>query len=90
MKVSTSVAGILVGVLVAPFALLLAIISAGAGHGHYVAAKLWFPFTMVSTYFLGSITTPFVALAVFPISHLRLARGNRGGRQESKNCCVGC
>jgi hypothetical protein len=31
------------GVLIAPLPLFLAIVSGGAGHGHYVFARLFFP-----------------------------------------------
>ena len=43
-----------------PVAATLAIISAGAGHVDYFMAKVLFPFTMLSTFVLGSITVPFV------------------------------
>jgi hypothetical protein len=42
---------IMIGVLVTPVAALLAISSAGAGHGHYVWAKLFFPFTLLMPHF---------------------------------------
>ncbi len=61
--------GFLVGLLLMPIAATLGVISAGAGHGNYFLAKVLFPFTMLSTFVLGSITAPFilVALAQFPI-----------------------
>jgi hypothetical protein len=64
------VAGALVGVLVTPAAVALAVVSAGAGHGHYEFARLFFPFTMLLTRLAGdTITLPFVALALvqFPL-----------------------
>jgi len=60
----TKILSVLVGVLLAPVALFMAIMSAGAGHGHYVAAKILFPFTMASTYIWGTITLPFIILAI--------------------------
>ena len=68
---------ILIGVLVTPIAALLAIASAGGGHGHYVFAKLLFPYTLLMPHFLPdmtaefphSITTPWIILALsqFPL-----------------------
>ncbi|HXE55058.1 MAG TPA: hypothetical protein VN541_18695 [Tepidisphaeraceae bacterium] len=62
----SSIAGCLIGVLVTPVAFLLAIISAGAGHGHYVAARLLFPLEMLST--VDAITNAQIraALLQFP------------------------
>lgn len=61
--------GLAAGLLVMPIAATLGVVSAGAGHGDYLLAKVLFPFTMLSTFFLGSITLPFVliALAQFPV-----------------------
>ena len=52
-----------------PPLLLLAIGSGGAGHGDYFWAKVLFPFTLLSARVLGSITGPFIALAIvqFPL-----------------------
>ncbi|WP_269525990.1 hypothetical protein [Coraliomargarita parva] len=61
--ISATTAGTLVGILVTPVALLLSIMSAGAGHGNYLAAKFLYPYSMVSTYFFESIMLPFVVLA---------------------------
>jgi hypothetical protein len=47
-----------------PACLLLALASGGAGHGDYLWAKLLFPLTMLSTSVFGSITVPFIVLAV--------------------------
>jgi len=48
---------------------LLAVTSAGAGHGNYLWAKIFFPFTMLSTAVFQSITSSFLVVAViqFPI-----------------------
>src|SRR5438874_193743 len=50
--------------LLTPLCLLIGIASGGAGHGNYILAKLLFPFTMFSTIFFGSITEPFITLAL--------------------------
>ena len=69
MRQRAHLVGLAVGLLVMPLAATLGIISAGAGHGDYFLAKVLFPFTMLSTFLLGSITLPFVlvALAQFPV-----------------------
>ena len=46
-----------------PAALILAVVEAGAGHGSYFFARLFFPYTMLSTHAFGSITVPFMVLA---------------------------
>lgn len=48
-----------------PFAMLGGFMSAGAGHGDYLLAKILFPFTMLSTVFLHSITSSFIVFAIF-------------------------
>jgi len=73
---------ILIGVLVTPIAVLLAIASAAGGHGHYVYAKLFFPYTLLMPHFFpdmtaeypDSITTPWIILALiqFPLYGLAI------------------
>jgi hypothetical protein len=61
---------VLIGVLVTPIAAVLAIASAGAGHGHYEFARLFFPYSMLLTRLTGhTITDPLIALALaqFPL-----------------------
>ncbi len=68
---------VLIGMFVVPVAALLAIASAGGGHGHYVYAKLFFPYTLLGPHFLpdrsaefpDSITLPWIVLALiqFPL-----------------------
>jgi hypothetical protein len=64
------VAGVGLGALIAPIALILAIASSGAGHGHYEFARLFFPYAMLLTRLTGdTITLPLIilALAQFPL-----------------------
>ena len=49
---------------VTPIMLLLGVISAGAGHGNYLQAKLFFPITMLSALPFQRITDPFIVLAI--------------------------
>lgn len=65
------------GIAFTPVAVVLAVMSAGAGHGDYFAAKLLFPFTMLSTHWLGSITDPMIAVALiqFPSYGIVIAIG---------------
>ena len=53
--------------VLAPDLLYLAVLSAGGGHGNYLWAKVFFPFTMLSTSIFGSITPLFLAVAVVQI-----------------------
>ncbi|MEO7691048.1 MAG: hypothetical protein ABIS51_17335 [Sphingomonas sp.] len=63
------VAGIAVGTLIELPALFAAIMSAGAGHGDYVAARMLFPVSMLLTLIEGSIgpISQSVALIQFPL-----------------------
>lgn len=63
------VAGIAFGTLIALPALLAAIMSAGAGHGDYGAARMLFPVPMLLTLIEGSIgpLSLSVALIQFPL-----------------------
>jgi hypothetical protein len=56
-------AGVALGALITTIAILAALISAGAGHGSYFAAKALFPYTMLTTAF-GSLSPPLMAVAV--------------------------
>lgn len=73
---------LVLGLLLTPPLLLVAIASAGAGHGNYFWAKVLFPFTLLSVLVFDSITTPFIALAViqFPCYGLILGKANVRGR----------
>jgi hypothetical protein len=77
MNVKRVIICVAIGVLVTPIAVFLAISSAGAGHGHYVWAKLFFPYTLLMPHFFpdrtaeypNSITMPWIILALvqFPL-----------------------
>ncbi|MCB2066583.1 MAG: hypothetical protein KDE15_08090 [Erythrobacter sp.] len=61
-------AGLSLGMLAGGMALLAAFVSAGAGHGDYVAARLLFPYSMLLTLVEGRIGAVSLAigLAQFP------------------------
>lgn len=62
--------GLAAGLLATVPAVVLAVASGGAGHGHYSLARLFYPYTMLLTRLAGdSITPPLVALALaqFPL-----------------------
>jgi len=67
-----------ISLIVTPLFLYLGIASGGAGHGHYLLAKLLFPFTMLSTRAFGSIVAPFILLAIiqFPLYGFILGAAN--------------
>ncbi|MFO0962634.1 MAG: hypothetical protein U0625_06965 [Phycisphaerales bacterium] len=84
MKQGAPAFGLLLGIIITPFALLLAVVSAGAGHGDYVLAKLLFPFTMLSSLVFRSITVPFILLAVvqFPFYGWIVAAGSQSSTRR--------
>jgi hypothetical protein len=62
--------GALLGALVTPLALFVAMISAGAGHGDYLAARLLYPVPMLLTWITGDTITNIslaLAFAQFPV-----------------------
>jgi hypothetical protein len=70
MKTGNVIVGVGIGVLLTPIAIILAVLSAGVGHGHYEFARLFFPHTMLLTRLTDdSITVPLIilALAQFPL-----------------------
>jgi hypothetical protein len=68
--------GVLIGAGVTPIALLVAAISGGAGHGHYVFARLLFPIPMLLARLTGdTISLPSVALALAQFSLYGLLAG---------------
>lgn len=67
--------------LVTPVALLMAFVSAGAGHGDYVLAMFLFPYSMLLSTFTQYLTTPLILLAIaqFPVYGIVLGLANRKG-----------
>jgi hypothetical protein len=83
MRAGPLIIGVAAGVLVTPAAVVLAVLSAGAGHGHYEAARALFPYTMLLTLLSGdTITLPLIALALvqFPLYGLALGLAAGKGR----------
>jgi hypothetical protein len=82
MKSSAFWTPLIISLVATPICLLLGIASGRAGHGDYFLAKLLFPFTMLSTIPFGSITVPFILLAVaqFPAYGMILGRANEKGK----------
>jgi hypothetical protein len=71
------------GVLVTPPAAGLAVLSGGAGHGHYEAARALFPYTMLLTRLTGdTVALPLLGLALvqFPLYGLALGLAAAKGR----------
>lgn len=60
---------LIIGVLLTPVCLLLAIGSGGAGHGDYFYAKLLYPYAMISALVFDSLVIPSILFAVpqFPL-----------------------
>ena len=69
---------LLIGVAITPFALAAAIESGGGGHGSYVLAKLFFPYSMLLTTLTGTITYTLMGLAIvqFPLYGLAVGSFN--------------
>ncbi len=65
MKKHNIIAGAGIGILLTPIPVILAILSGGMGHGHYVSARLFFPYTMLLTRVTGNtITLALIGLAL--------------------------
>jgi hypothetical protein len=73
---------VVLSLIATPISLFVGIASGGAGHGNYLAAKVLFPFTMLSIRAFGSITAPFVILAIiqFPLYGVIVGSANRKGK----------
>jgi hypothetical protein len=82
MKSSRFLIPLIVSLIATPLLLFGGVASGGAGHGHYVFAKIFFPFTMLSTILFGSIIGPFIALAIvqFPLYGLLIGTANEKRR----------
>src|SRR5262249_20594439 len=64
MAILLRVIATLLGILITPVLLIVTVGLMGSGHGTYYAAKVLFPWTMMSTAATKEITVPFIALAV--------------------------
>lgn len=74
--------GLALGILVALPCAFIAAAAGGAGHGTYLPARLFFPFTMLSTLICGPVTAPFIAVALlqFPFHGVVLGFCHRASR----------
>jgi hypothetical protein len=70
------------GILATIPAVALAVASGGAGHGEYVAARLFFPYTMLLTVQTHYISLPLIIIALLQsqCTALRLAGRCEGSR----------
>lgn len=73
---------LIVGFVLAPVCLLISVYSMGGGHGNYFWCKVFFPYTMLTTVFLGKITLPLIVVAIvqFPLYGAIVAVGARRSR----------
>ena len=71
-------------------AFMVAVVAAGSGHGTYLPAKCLFPYTMLSTRWTESITTPFIVVALlqFPVYGIILAKANTKQKVALALCVV--
>lgn len=85
MRISEFWKPVLISLVLTPICLFLAAVSAGAGHGNYLVAKILFPFTLLSTLVFNSITVPSIVLAIiqFPLYGLILGVASKQGRFRS-------
>jgi hypothetical protein len=78
MKTPRFFVPLLVSLVVTPPFLWVAIASVGGGHGHYLGAKILFPFALLSARILGSAFASLILLALvqFPLYGLMLGKAN--------------
>lgn len=77
LKANAVVVGFASGVLVTVLAVMAAFASAGAGHGHYVVARVLFPASMLLTLLSGGMIGEFsiiLGLLQFPLYGTVLGR----------------
>jgi hypothetical protein len=81
---------LLIASALAPFCMAIAYAAAGAGHGSYFFAKVFFPYTMVSAMLISEITKALVALTMlqFPIYGLAFGMANIYGRSRFAVICI--
>jgi hypothetical protein len=82
--------GLSAGLLASVPAVVLAVASAGAGHGQYSLARVLYPYTMLLTRLAGdSITPPLVALALAQFPLYGAAIGLTSSRKRLLGTVVG-
>ncbi len=64
MKKKLKIRIIITSILIEIIALFLGLVSAGAGHGNYIWAILFFPITMASFCLLNKLILPFVLFSI--------------------------
>ena len=85
IKKETSNSGIIIkSVLIGTGLFFLSVFLMGGGHGSFLPAKLFFPYTMLSTAFTGSINGGFIVVALiqFPSYGILIVSGKRYGYQN--------
>lgn len=73
---------VIYSLIATPVCLILAFLFASAGHGNYFLVKLLFPYTMLSTLIFGSITIPFIILAIAQIPFYGLVFGAANAKDK--------
>jgi hypothetical protein len=88
---NAKIVGLLIGIVVTPIALSFAMRSAGAGHGNYLAARVLFPSSMLTTHLFEEITVPAIALACiqFPVYGCVIGAGFKTGSRKLWPITVG-
>jgi len=84
MTTSRIVVYTLIGVAVTPIAVIAALASAGAGHGHYEFARVLFPYTMLLTPLANNTIAPLLivlAFVQFPLYGALIGLANRKSRE---------
>jgi hypothetical protein len=77
--------GTLGGVALGAASLVIAVVSAGGGHGSYTPAKILFPYTMyLAAALVGNISPPLVALAFFEFPVYGFTVGMAAGRGKAR------
>jgi hypothetical protein len=89
MKSSKQWLPVIVGLIATPLTLLLALSSAGAGHGDYFWAKVFYPYTILSAIALKSITIPFMVVAVLELPAYGVLLGTGWSRGKLKLYSMG-
>jgi hypothetical protein len=89
MKRSKQWFPVIISLIATPFTLLLALSSAGAGHGDYFWAKVFYPYTILSAIALKSITISFIVVAIFELPAYGALLGISWSRGKLKLYSIG-